>query len=764
MKNTRIGASERRWKNPPTDDEYVLVGRTISNDSTWCFDRLRMYSNSTTALVQLRWRSNGQIIDTQPFHAGGGWTASTFEHDFTFDLSANTNNDEIDIMMTGLSTNPNDMTEVYAYPTGYSASRGKNSQITYWDLNYFNALNNGATHGYFIVRDNPLSTLKGANLTGAIYMMVKNCNLDSQTLDDLMVGLDSTGYTGGTYDYTNNAGNPTAAVRSNYLSLKAKSWTIEGVPPPADEVPSGQSYYMLNETNGTTYADAGSANNTATRRGGSHAVGKLGNGWKGLTAVGNDIQVPNVSAYDVVDAGGNLQPHTISFWFKTSNTGLTWQMLAGRANMFYCALYNGTLRWVIFGGSSGSLERRSYQFSFYNDTWYCVTIAFDGGDTVAALKMYINGVHVDRSTTVGTNYGTTPEITTPFVFGNHYNGSNSFGLDGVIDEICIDMSKEWDIYDVSAYYNNGGGVQRSKPNSSFAAIGNLAVNTIHRTGVRLTCTAPPSDYTIDRYEVYVDGVLNNTCLKITEIWVKDLVANTSYSNVRVRAIDVYGNANADSNSVSFTTTSSAVFPTFGVQAYYTLDNTLNDSVGANHIGSLGGGASYDAGKIANGVSYTGAGYTTVPTSYFSGDSSWSLSMWIKIDALPASRTGLAVIRPQNTGGMHLLIYSDGRILYGRWNGGSTWVTPTIGSWCHVVGTYDNSTRVMTMYVDGVQDNELTLASNQPFAFSGDMLIGRAVIGELEYVGDVDEVTLHNRKMTKAEVVDLYNNGNGLQYS
>lgn len=765
MITTRISASERRWKPEEVVDEYVLVGKTISNSSTWAFDRLRMYCNSTTALVQLRW-PDGTIIDTQPFHTGGGWTegvAGSFEHDFLFDLSANTANEELLIMMKGLCEDPTQMTEVYTYPTGFTASRGKNAQITYWDLSYFNTLNNGSTHGYFLSRDNPLHTLLGAELAGAINMNFENCNLDGPTLDKLMIALDSTGYTGGTYNWTNNAGSPSSAVKANYDSLAAKSWTLEGIPPPSP-VPTGQSYYMLNETNGNTYADAGPVNNTATKRGGSHSTdGKLLNGYQGATAAGNDIQVPYVADYNILAGDNTMKPHSISFWFKTTNNALTWQMLAGRSGMFYCALYNGTLRWVILGGSEGNLERRSYQFTFNNNTWYCVTLSYEGGGTLADLKMYINGAHVDRSSTVGSTLGTISANSNPFVFCNHYNGSNAFGLNGVIDEIAIDVGTAWTESEHAGYYNNGQGIQRTVANNSYTAINDLTIDRIHSTGAKVSFTPPTSDHPINSYEISIGAQLNNTFTDPAKAWVKGLTAGTQYSSIRVTAIDIYGNRNDVSNSISFTTASNAVFPTTSLAGYYTMDSDFTDSVGTNHGTNYG--ATQNAGKINNGFAYDGNDdYTIIPTPYYSGNPSWTLSAWLHIPSASATRSGVLVIRPQNTGGMHVLLYNDGRLLIGRWNGGSTFVTPPLNSWFHLAITYNSSTRLLTIYIDGVVTATLTQTSSQLYAFNGDIIIGDGVTSELNYLGSIDELALYTDDLLEPEIKDITNNGSGNQYS
>lgn len=764
---TTTAASNRRYINVNTVDTagYVLVGRTTSNLSQWAFNRLRMYENSTTAEVQLRWKDTLNVIDTQLFHSGGGWTegvSGSFEHDFTFDLSMNTNNDEIDIMMRGLATNPQAFTQVYMYDTGFTASRPIFSSITYWDLNYFNPINDGvSSHGYFLAKNNPLATLVGAELAAVIQMQVENCLLDSATIDALMIALDNTEYTGGTFVYTGNPGSPTSAVKTNYDDLIAKSWNITGVAPPGD-FPAVTSYFKLNETSGTSFADA-AGGNTATRRGGSFGTGKIFGGYQGAVAAGNDIQVPYISSYNLTDIGDVLKPHTIAFWFRTTTPGAEWQMFAMKDGQFYIALYNGTLRWVIYGGSNGSLERRSFDYTFSGSTWYCCVLAFDGTDGVAGLKMYVNGQHVPSSSTVGTTYGTPPANTNPIVLANHANGTNSFGVSGVIDEVAINVGYCWDLTDVATFYNNGNGVSYTKNNTTLTGVTDLAVDTLYTTGAKLTLTPPASDYAIDRYEVSIGGTLSGTFSSASELYLSGLTPNTLYENIDVIAVDIYGNVSPSSNVISLTTNSTASITTSGLMAYYKLDETsgaIIDSQSTNDGTNFG--ATSVAAKIGNGYSYDGVDdYSILPTTYFSGDVSWSIAMWLNINGLQASRSGILVIRPQNTGGMHILLNSNGTLLIGRWNGGATTITPPISSYFHLAVTFDQPSRILRVYVDGTLDNEVTLTGAQTFAFSGDVIVGDGVPAELNYDGIIDELPIYNRSLNPLEVADLYNNGNGI---
>jgi hypothetical protein len=768
MMNVQVGASERRWRTQQVQVDtagYVLVGRTNSNLSEWAFNRLRMYENSTTAEVQLRWKDTLDVIDTQPFHTGGGWTegvAGSWEHDFLFDLSMNTNNDEIDIMMRGLATNPQAYTEAYFYDTGYSASRPIFSSITYWDFNYFNPVNDGnSTHGYFLAKNNPLGTLLGAELTNVIQMQIENCNLDSATIDKLMIALDQGGFTGGSFTYIGNPGAPTAAVKQNYDNLISKGWSLTGLAPPGD-FPTVTSYYKLEEDFGTTYADA-VGGNTATRRGGSFGIGKSGGGYQGATAAGNDIIIPYIPAYDLVDTDGTLKPHTISFWFKPTNNALTWNMLAMKTDLFYIALYNGTLRWVISGGTNGSLERRSYQFSFYNDTWYCCALAYDGTDGVGGLKMYINGTHVNKSTTVGTSYGNAATNTGDIVLANHSSGTNSMGLNGVIDEVGISIGYCWDETDAATYYNNGNGSFISVGTNNFDSVSDLTVNSNSSTTATFSFTAPSSDNPINKYELIENGNVLKTFSETSNVVVMGLTPNTQYDDIYVLAYDVYGNTNSSSNVVSLTTQSEATISTTNLEAYYKLDSTASvvDSHGTHNGTNYG--ATTATGKIGGAYSFDGTDdYFSLGTSLQLLDDS-SLVFWIKPNAITGRHTFMQYELYDKWGAMNVEPDGAVRFYWGKQAGGYGSITSktllSTGNYYHVVLVRDHQNQVYQIYIDGLLDAEIAVAETQAVASSTALEFGQGYAGRLN--GELDEIAFYSRALGPIEISDLHNNGNAI---
>ena len=218
---TLTAASNREYYK---DIQYFLLGRTNSSSSTWGFDRFRLYTPTQNTKVRIK-DHLGNIVDTQSFS-----TTNSFEHDFSFNLSGNTGNAEWEIYIGGVPDN-SQFAQVYAYPTGWSATRGLDADITYWNLNVVNPRNNGGTEGYLRLNNQPLTNIDGATGILAKYVYLQNCLLISSVIDDVIIGCDNNGQTSGTLDYSNNPGSPTTTSLTAHNNLISKGWAITGPTP-----------------------------------------------------------------------------------------------------------------------------------------------------------------------------------------------------------------------------------------------------------------------------------------------------------------------------------------------------------------------------------------------------------------------------------------------------------------------------------------------------------------------------------------------------
>lgn len=201
---------------------YRLFCKTVSKSANWGFDRFRLYSPAWHTKVQVR-RPDGSIVATQDFSGGG------FEHTFSFDLSENVNNDEYSVYVAGVAAGAS-FVQVYAYPTGYGGTYGKNAELTFWDFSQVNLVDDGANGiGRIRLENNPVTTLAGLENIAAGEINFTNCQLDAETLADALIYIDNSGVLNGSFKYSGNLAAPAERALTAYNNLKdTKGWTLTG--------------------------------------------------------------------------------------------------------------------------------------------------------------------------------------------------------------------------------------------------------------------------------------------------------------------------------------------------------------------------------------------------------------------------------------------------------------------------------------------------------------------------------------------------------
>jgi len=205
---------------------FRLFAKTISSSAAWGFDRFRLFNSKWHTKIQVR-RLDGSVVATQSFAPDGA-----FEHTFSFDLSGNVTNEEYSVYIAGIAVGQN-FNQAYAWPTGYSATTGKNAELTYWDFSQVNIVFSGTT-GRIRFENNPITAMAGLNLLAAAEVNFSSCQLDAETLADAIIGLDNSEISTGTFTYSGNLAAPAERALAAYNNLKnVKGWTLTGAIPAA---------------------------------------------------------------------------------------------------------------------------------------------------------------------------------------------------------------------------------------------------------------------------------------------------------------------------------------------------------------------------------------------------------------------------------------------------------------------------------------------------------------------------------------------------
>jgi len=208
------------------------------------------------------------------------------------------------------------------------------------------------------------------------------------------------------------------------------------------------------------------------------------------------------------------------------------------------------------------------------------------------------------------------------------------------------------------------------------------------------------------------------------------------------------------------------------QAYYTFDNTPNDSSGNGHTGALKGAATYvspgKVGAAALGVDGSTGTFFDVPGQVLDTRQSYSVAAWVNLNAIGDNFQTFACIEGNNVCTFYLQIIGDPNVGHkfamSPQNGDSTSAggvraaanfVPNTNTWYHLTGVYDAAAEQVRLYVNGQLQASAPFTS--PFQGTGDTVIGRGKFGgnPVDFVnGKIDDVHFYQGVLTGAQIAGL----------
>jgi hypothetical protein len=209
----------------------------------------------------------------------------------------------------------------------------------------------------------------------------------------------------------------------------------------------------------------------------------------------------------------------------------------------------------------------------------------------------------------------------------------------------------------------------------------------------------------------------------------------------------------------------------GLLAYYTADNTPNDSKGTNN-GVLMNGATYGTGVINQGFSFDGVNdYFNVSSNIgLTGD--FSISLWFNFLTLsgfsPLFQSVNFITLSKETLSLYL---SNDKLIFQMKGLNNTFYSQTsstsfsTSTLYNVQISYNNTTKKADFYIDGVKDSisqdtiYLTCTSTD---INNGFDLGRRRTNAFAD-GIIDEIGIWGRTLTSTEITELYNSGTGKQY-
>lgn len=203
-------------------------------------------------------------------------------------------------------------------------------------------------------------------------------------------------------------------------------------PPPCEPVPSGIVSWWRAESAATDFADG---NHGTLVNGATFTVGKVGMGFN-LDGVDDYVDVGNATSLQF-NSGGQDLPFTVEAWIMRADARepvIAKENFGGDRNWQF-TLYDGTVYAAMYqGGPSPRISRTAPDTTSLGN-WHHLAMTYDGSETSAGIRIYIDGARVDNGDdNVGSYTGMTNGASVKIGAGP---GSGPIYFNGGVDELSI---------------------------------------------------------------------------------------------------------------------------------------------------------------------------------------------------------------------------------------------------------------------------------------------------------------------------------------
>lgn len=191
-------------------------------------------------------------------------------------------------------------------------------------------------------------------------------------------------------------------------------------------------------------------------------------------------------------------------------------------------------------------------------------------------------------------------------------------------------------------------------------------------------------------------------------------------------------------------------PPAGMVAWFPGDGNANDIQGSNN-GTINGGVTFPAGKVAQAFSFDGTGDVTYST--INAGSAYTIDFWVRPSSggPTASRQEVIGNNFQDAQSFGQITFTNTQIEY--FQGGGIRVVSAAGSvpfdaYTHVALTYDGS--VNRLYING---NLVATSAVHTETFNNPIKLGNSVlqVGNARFNGQLDEVEIFTRALSQTEI-------------
>ncbi|GAN31510.1 LamG-like jellyroll fold domain-containing protein [Candidatus Brocadia sinica] len=531
---------------------------------------------------------------------------------------------------------------------------------------------------------------------------------------------------------------------------------------------------ITNPTEGTTFTTPTDIMITATASDIDGVVSKV-EYYAGSTKLGETTSEPHILTWNNVTAGSYVLSAK-----ATDNDGATTTSSAVNITVFKA----GMVGYYKFDEGNGTIAIDS---SIYGNngtingaTWTTGksegALSFDGIDDFASVPL-MNHDEVSIAAWFYKNANDTTNIDA--IFGGYRWNSDvqlQEGFDLRFNKTAPDILQ----FNLVTQDGNGNRTQKTAVKDLVNSVGGW----YHVVGTYNKATG--------EQKLYVNGLLVNTKFHAVGNTVVPLTyysdmkignsGNNGYFNGEIDDVRLYNQALANQEVQDLYNTFST-----GLHARYTFDEgsgvTATDTSGNGNDGAING-ATWTTGKNGGALSFDGIDdFVSVPLM---NHDEVSIAAWFyknakdttNIDSIFGGYKWNSDVQQQE--GFDLRFYKttpdrlEFVLVTQDGSGNRTQkaavkdLVNSVGSWYHVVGTYNKATGEQKLYVNGQLVNTRNHPAGNtvvPLTLYSDMKIGQSMISNGYFNGKIDDFRLYNQAMTDQEVQDLYNAfSTGLQAS
>jgi len=518
-------------------------------------------------------------------------------------------------------------------------------------------------------------------------------------------------------------------------------------------------------TTPTTAADSSGNGNNGTNKNSPTwtGSGKIGNALI-LNGSNQRVEAPDVASLEIAGSW------TASIWVKfsalpgSSNyAGLLTKAQTGGTECTNYGLYinNGSflgsgIGWGVDFDYATNNVTVYYQTSISTGTWYHLAGVYDS--SASKLYLYLNGILVGSTATAG--HVPLSGSGNPLTIGDDSCYLGSYAAAATVDDArvynrALSATDVWALYNNTACTNPAGNPGQMLYNADHSSMQYcdgknwIAMGPANGAG-GAGCSSPSGNpgamlYNKDKHYIqYCDGTN----------WI------------------IVGGPPKE--------------PEGGLVGWWKLDDassgtstTAVDSSGNNNNGTTQNSPTWtSSGKVGNALTLNGTTqWVRVPDSAtLRISSSWTVSSWVKLSALPGSNDYSAIVTKSDSDNAtnYGLFVANSFSAWNTCNSGSVWAVAfqsdsqpeqlacvngsiSTGTWYFLTGVYDSVAKYEYLYLNGVLVSSLSTATVPASGPTGDDLaigLDDCCISGLT-AGTVDDVRIYNRALSASEVWDLY---------